>query len=86
MAENNSAIVTLIKSIEMTAKNSAFRLEADQLCNDASAWRDRWNSVMEVGMAGGNCGVPFPDGLPTAPLRKSSKLKTRKRTYVWGKR
>jgi hypothetical protein len=36
---------------------------------DASAWRDRWNSVMEIFMAGGNyaaSGVPFPKDFPTA--------------------
>lgn len=37
--------------------------------NYASAWRDRWNSVMELFMAGGNyaaSGVPFPKGFPEA--------------------
>ncbi len=69
MAENNTAIVTLIKSIEVTAKTPGFRLEADKFRNYASAWRDRWNSVMEVFMAGGNypvSSVPFPDRFPAA--------------------
>jgi len=69
MAENNTAIVTLIKLIEPTAKTPGFRYEADKFCNYASAWRDRWNSVMEVFMAGGNyavSGVPFPGGFPAA--------------------
>ena len=69
MAENNTAIVTLIKLIEPTAKTPAFRYEADKFRDYASAWRDRWNSVMEVFMAGGNyavSGVPFPGGFPAA--------------------
>ena len=43
--------------------------EADKFRNYASAWRDRWNSVMELFMAGGNYAaseVPFPSGFPDA--------------------
>jgi hypothetical protein len=69
LAENNTAIVTLIKSTEIASKTPAYRLEADKFRNYASAWRDRWNSVMEVFMEGGNyavSGVPFPEGFPIA--------------------
>ena len=44
-------------------------VEADKFLNYAIAWRDRWNSVMELFMAGGNypvAGVPFPNGFPAA--------------------
>jgi hypothetical protein len=63
LAENNTAIVTLIKVHEAHARTLAFSSEADMFRNYASAWRDRWNSVMELFMAGGNyaaSGVPFP--------------------------
>jgi hypothetical protein len=63
LAENNTAIVTLIKAYPPHAKTAAFATEADKFRNYASAWRDRWNSVMELFMAGGNyaaSGVPFP--------------------------
>ena len=46
----------------MTAQGDKFR-------NYASTWRDRWKSVMELFMAGGNyavSGVPFPAGFPVA--------------------
>jgi len=69
LAESNTAIVTLIKAYASHAKTSAFTLEADKFRNYASAWRDRWNSVMELFMAGGNyaiSGVPFPTGFPAA--------------------
>lgn len=69
LAENNTAIVTLIKAYSPHAKTLAFTTEADKFRNYASAWRDRWNSVMELFMAGGNyavSGVPFPNGFPPA--------------------
>ena len=65
LAENNTAIVTLIKAYSSQAKTPAFTIEADKFRNYASAWRDRWNSVMELFMAGGNYAaseVPFPKG------------------------
>jgi hypothetical protein len=66
LAENNTAIVTLIKGYAPHAKTPAFTSEADKFRNYASAWRDRWNSVMEIFMAGGNypaSGVSFPAGI-----------------------
>lgn len=69
LAENNTAIVTLIKAYSPQAKTPAFTAEADMFRNYAAAWRDRWNWVMELFMAGGNyaaSGVPFPNGFPDA--------------------
>jgi hypothetical protein len=69
LAENNTAIVTLLKVYSPHAKTSAFTTEGDKFRNYASAWRDRWNSVMEIFMAGGNyaaAGAPFPEGFPAA--------------------
>jgi hypothetical protein len=69
LAEHNRAIVTLIKAYAPHAKTSEFTGEADKFRNYASAWRDRWNSVMEFFMAGGNFAaseVPFPVGFPEA--------------------
>ena len=69
LAENNTAIVTLIKVYTPQAKTPTFTAEADTFRNYASAWRDRWNSVMELFMAGGNYAaseVPFPKGFPDA--------------------
>jgi hypothetical protein len=63
LAENNTAIVTLLKVYSPHAKTSAFTSESDKFRNYAAAWRDRWNSVMELFMAGGNYAaseVPFP--------------------------
>jgi len=69
LAENNTAIVTLIKVYSPQAKTPVFTAEADKFRNYASAWRDRWNSVMELFMAGGNYAaseVPFPKAFPDA--------------------
>jgi hypothetical protein len=69
LAENNTAIVTLIKAYAPHAKTSVFTTEADKFRNYASAWHDRWNSVMELFMAGGSyaaSGMPFPNGFPAA--------------------
>jgi hypothetical protein len=69
LAENNTAIVTLIKAYSPEARTPAFRAEADRFRNYAAAWRDRWNGVMELFMAGGNyvaSEVPFPQRFPDA--------------------
>jgi hypothetical protein len=69
LAENNTAIVTLIKAYAPHARTPAFTTEGDKFRNYASAWRDRWNSVMELFMAGGSypaSGVPIPAGFPAA--------------------
>jgi hypothetical protein len=69
LAENNSAVVTLIKAYSSHAKTPTFNVEADKFRNYASAWRDRWNSVMELFMAGGNytaSEVPLPAGFQEA--------------------
>lgn len=63
LAENNSTIVALINVYLAHAQSSAFRAQAYKFEHYAIAWRDRWNSVMELFMAGGNypvAEVPFP--------------------------
>lgn len=69
LAENNTVIVTLLKAYAPQAKTAAFVAEGDKFRNYASAWRDRWNSVMELFMAGGGyavSGVAFPNDFPAA--------------------
>jgi hypothetical protein len=67
LADNNIAIVALVTAYAPHAKGPAFTAEADKFRHYASAWRDRWNSVMELFMAGGTYAVaevPFPKGFP----------------------
>jgi hypothetical protein len=63
LAENNTAIATLIKTYSPFAIAPAFTAESDKFRNYAAAWRDRHNSVMELFMAGGN----FPAAEPLFP-------------------
>jgi hypothetical protein len=63
LAENNAAILALVNVYSPHAKTAAFNAEADKFRRYAITWRDRWNSVMELFMAGGNYPVaemPFP--------------------------
>ena len=69
LAENNTTIVALIKAYAPHAKTSGFTTESDKFRDYASAWRDRWNSVMEIFMAGGNyaaSSVQLPAGFAAA--------------------
>jgi hypothetical protein len=69
LAENNSAIMALINVYSPHAKTASFNSEADKFRRYAIAWRDRWNSVMELFMAGGNypvAEVPFSLSFSTA--------------------
>jgi hypothetical protein len=78
LAENNTGIVTLIKAYAPQARKPAFVPEGDKFLYYAYAWRDRWNSVMEIFMAGGNyaaAGVPFPKDFPAAV---EAEIKTQK--------
>ena len=67
LAENNTAIVALIMAYSPRARTPAFTTEANKFRNYSSAWRHRWNSVMELFMAGGNYAaseIPVPNGFP----------------------
>jgi hypothetical protein len=63
LAENNTTLVALISVYSSHARTPAFTLGANKFRNYAVAWRDRWNSVMELFMAGGSypaAGPAFP--------------------------
>ena len=69
LADNNVAILTLINAYAPSAKTPAFTAEAEKFRRYATSWRDRWNSVMELFMAGGlfaAAEVPFPQGFSAA--------------------
>jgi hypothetical protein len=69
LAESNTAIVTLVKACAPQARTPDFSVEADKFRTYAITWRDRWNSVMELFMAGSNytaAVVPFLGGFPAA--------------------
>jgi hypothetical protein len=69
LAENNTALVTLITAYSQRATTPAFMQEASKFRTYAVAWRDRWNSTMELFMAGGDfpaASVPYPVGFLAA--------------------
>jgi hypothetical protein len=69
LAENNAGILAIINVYKPHAKTAAFSAEAQRFQRYAIAWRDRWNSVMELFMAGGNypvAEVPFPQEFAAA--------------------
>lgn len=76
LAENNIAIVALISAHAPYAKTQAFTAEADKFRKYAAAWRDRWNSVMELFMAGGayaSAEVQFPKSFPDAVQEETAR-------------
>jgi hypothetical protein len=80
LAENNAAIVTLIKAYSPHAKAAEFKSQADKFQHYAIAWRDRWNSAMELFMAGGNypaAGIPFPNEFPRTVRAELAAASTR---------
>ncbi len=80
LAENNSSILALVNVYKPRAKTAAFNAEAEKFQRYAVAWRDRWNSVMELFMAGGNypaAQVPFPQefaGAVDAEIAAATRL------------
>jgi hypothetical protein len=61
LAENNAAAVALVKAYLPQAKMPGFVEQAEKFQNYAVTWRDRWNSVFEIFMAGGNLPVEGPE-------------------------
>ena len=60
LAENNTAISTLITAYLPNAKTPGFNTESSKFQAYAAAWRDRWNSATELFMAGGNYPAASP--------------------------
>lgn len=69
VVNNNTVIVALLSKYAPHARTPAFSTAADQYRDYAIAFRDRWQSVFEIFMAGGNLprsGPAFPDGIVEA--------------------
>jgi tellurite resistance protein len=69
LSKSNVAILTLLDLYEPYAQTDGFKAETRAFRSYAIAWNDRWDSVMEYFMAGGNVpasDVPFPDGFRAA--------------------
>ncbi len=69
LAENTTEIATLLAAYAPRAKTAVFAAEAKKFNSYAAAWRDRWNSVIELFMAGGDfpaSSVSYPAALRAA--------------------
>ena len=69
LADNTASLRTLVDLYEPQAKTSEFKAQAIKLRAYAIAWTDRWNSVMDLFMAGGAypaTELPFPDQFEAA--------------------
>lgn len=66
---NNTAILALLSKYSTHAKTPAFKASAERFRDYAISLRDRWQSVPEIFMAGGNlpvAGPMFPAEFPQA--------------------
>lgn len=69
LSANTISMLTLIDMYEPQAVTAEFKAETKKFRSYAVAWSDRWNSVMEIFMAGGNypaAEVPLPAGFEDA--------------------
>lgn len=71
LVNNNTVIVALLARYERHVKTPAFRAAAVQYRDYAISFRDRWQSLFEVFMAGGN----GPSSGPVAPAGFLALLK-----------
>jgi hypothetical protein len=63
LVNNNTVIVALLSKYAVHARTPAFKAAADRFRNYAIPFRDRWQSVFEIFMAGGN----LPSAGPSLP-------------------
>lgn len=66
IAANDSALAALLGAHGAAARTAAFAPQAEAFRDYASAWRDRWNSLTELLMAGGS--YPVLEPVPPAAL------------------
>jgi hypothetical protein len=69
LVNNNTAILALLAKYSTHARTPEFKASAERFRDYAISLRDRWQSVPEVFMAGGNlptAGPLFPENLPQA--------------------
>lgn len=60
LVNNNTALVTLLSKYVPRARHGEFRVAAGQYADYAASLRDRWQSVFELFMAGGNLPAQQP--------------------------
>jgi hypothetical protein len=69
LANDNAALAAMVTAYAPIARTEHFKAEADHFRTYEVAWRDRWNSLMELFMGGGEYPVsatPYPPAFPAA--------------------
>jgi hypothetical protein len=61
LVNNNTIIVALLSNYTAHARTRAFKAAAEQYRSYATSFRDRWQSVFEIFMAGGNLPAAGPE-------------------------
>lgn len=77
LAGNTAALATLVELYSPYAATEEYRAESGHYLEYAHSWRDRWNAVFEIFMAGGNLPASqreFPQQFAAA-IRKEMGLK-----------
>jgi hypothetical protein len=64
LVDNNGIIIALLSKYQSHARTAAFKAAADQYRSYATSMRDRWQSVFEIFMAGGNLPAANPEQPP----------------------
>ncbi len=77
IVDNNTAVVTLLSKYAPRARHAEFRVVAAQYYNYAAEFRDRWQSVFELFMAGGT--LPAAQPIPPQHLDAAIRLELRDR-------
>ena len=70
LVNNNTVIVALLSKYATHARTPAFKSAAEQYRTYAISFRDRWQSVFEIFMAGGN----LPSAAPPYPSEFNAQL------------
>jgi hypothetical protein len=66
VADNHVAIVTLLSAYAPQARTTGLAIATERFRKDTALWRERWNTTMELFMAGGNMPeteIPFLAGM-----------------------
>jgi len=72
LADNATALQTLINLYAPRARTTAFSAELPALQQYVTVWHERWNSVMELYMAGGN--LPAADPVWPKSFRQAIEI------------
>lgn len=66
VADNHVAIVTMLAAYAPQARTTGLAIATERFRRDTELWRERWNTTMELFMAGGNMPeteIPFLAGM-----------------------